>query len=107
MSTLMNAARRGDIKALKTLTSDKSININQQEERTGFTVLHAATAWGNTAIVHWLLSEMKIDTSIRDNSGRRAIDIAREVNLERSNTLLIETIFTSDYIRSQPAATRQ
>lgn len=102
MNTLVDAARRGDIKALKTLTSDKSININQQEERTGFTALHAATAWGNTAIVHWLLSEAKIDPNIRDSIGRRAVDIASEVESKKSRQCLYSVILPEEVVRNSP-----
>lgn len=93
MSKLVDAARRGDIRTLQELAADKETDINQTEPKTGFTALHAATVWGNTATVHWLLSTTQIDSNIRDKVGRRAIDIATSCGQQDSIISLMEATF--------------
>ena len=100
MSKLVDAARSGDIETLKTLTADKNIDINQQEERTGFTALHAAAVWGNTATVHWLLSETNIDPYHRDKAGRRAVDMHR-TGFSQQRTALLEASFHKVYVGNE------
>ena len=90
MSAFVDAARRGDLKSLQSLAKEPQFDINQTEQRTGFTALHAAAAWQNNATLHWLASETKIDPSIQDKAGRRALDIAGEGSNEKALQLLSE-----------------
>jgi len=92
MSKLVNAARRGDIETLKHLAANHDIDINHQEQSTGFTALHAAVAWGNAATVHWLLSETEIDIGIRDSVGRSAMEISTHTCSRSYGNAIEETI---------------
>lgn len=80
MNALMKAARDGDLNALREALKDPNIDPNAQDEITGLTALHIAAAWRNTACTHALLSHKKIQSTIKDNFGRRPIDIFVSTN---------------------------
>lgn len=106
MSAFVSAARKGDIQTLAAYSQRSEFNVNQIEKRTGFTALHAATAWQNKATVHWLLTKTNIDPKLKDKAGRRAIDIASE-NCDKTTFQLLseathERVFAIDGHNIQP-----
>lgn len=52
---------------------DLSVNISD-----GFTALHLAASQGHTNLVKWMIEDMKLDPSIRDNNQKTALHIAVE-----------------------------
>jgi len=60
---------------LNSLLSCRDINVNIQNND-GWTGLHRVCYWGYEACVKELLLDARINTSIRDNQGKTARDIA-------------------------------
>lgn len=50
-------------------------DINVQDEKSGFTPLHCASAWGNANMVRALL-ENGADENIKDKKGRTPLNVA-------------------------------
>ena len=73
MNALFEAAKRGDVKALKRALKDPNIDPNAQDERTGFTALHVAVVWQNKVCLYELLDIANLN--LRDNFGRRPFDV--------------------------------
>jgi len=75
MNALFEAAKRGDVKALKKALNDPNIDPNAQDERTGITALHTAAAWNNTSCVREMLVDKRTNHAMLDYANRRAIDL--------------------------------
>ncbi len=76
MNALFEAAKRGDVNALKSLLKDCDADPNYRDPQTGFTALHTTTVWQNTSCAYELLADGRVDPHQRDFAGRRAIDLA-------------------------------
>jgi len=79
MNALFEAAKRGDVTALKKALNDPNIDPNAQDERTGFTALHVAVVWQNKVCLYELLNIANVN--LRDNFGRRPFDLSRSIYL--------------------------
>lgn len=74
-ATVLNSAIfNGNLELIKFLISQK-MNLNTQDFRDGFTPLHIAVVQKLTPIIELLLKN-NADTTIRDNKGHRAEDLA-------------------------------
>jgi len=75
MNALFEAAKRGDITALRKALKDPNIDPNVQDERTGFTALHTAIAWNNYYCAFALTENAKTMLNIEDQLGRTPNEI--------------------------------
>lgn len=55
---------------------EKGANVNAKDEESGMTSAHHAAATGAIEVLDILISNGKIDLSIKDNKGRSPIDLA-------------------------------
>ncbi|XP_039756205.1 oxysterol-binding protein-related protein 1-like isoform X2 [Pararge aegeria] len=77
---LLNAAREGRVDEVQELLSSNSASINCVDAQ-GNTCLHCAAYRGN-ARVAVLLLQNGIDTTLRNNSGKLAIDLAKDNEMQ-------------------------
>ena len=79
------ATAAGNISAVQVLLSRNDMNVNQQDKRTGRTVLHVACDIGETEIFGILLGHPELDVNQPDNNGKYKITNVRfyfdELNL--------------------------
>jgi len=76
MNALFEAAKRGDVVALKRALKDPNIDPNFQDTKTGMTALHTATVWRNIACAYELIKNNRINLHLRDFAGRRPVEFA-------------------------------
>ena len=88
MNALFEAAKRGNVKALKKALKDPNIDPNAINERTGHSPLHTAIIWQNKVCTNILVNDKRIDEYLLDKNNRRPIDLATEffigLNIEPS-----------------------
>lgn len=88
---IIECAENNDLAGLKkAILSDE--DVNQQEDGTGITALHAAVARGNTESVATLLSVPGIKLDIEDKFGRTPVVLAISLPYDDIVELLREHI---------------
>jgi ankyrin repeat protein len=66
-------------------------NVNVKDPETGLTAIHIAAGLACDGLLRVLLSTNKANLKIRDDRGRRAIDVARQYN-HPAYGIIIKTI---------------
>jgi palmitoyltransferase len=82
------AAYSGSYQAINFLITWGS-KLNMRDRDTGFTALHLAAMQGNKRIVRRLLIK-GIDRTIKDFSGKTALDYAKESNFRTIVTMIVK-----------------
>jgi palmitoyltransferase len=82
------AAYSGSYQAINFLITWGS-KLNMRDRDTGVTALHLAAMQGNTRIVRRLLIK-GIDRTIKDFSGKTALDYAKESNFRTIVTMIVK-----------------
>ena len=85
---------------LSTVKSDPDVNLDlNAQDREGNTPLHLGSMLGRTTIVHVLLAQSSIDSSILNYSGRSPLDLARTPEIFQQ-LQLARAIFTDAQVQS-------
>lgn len=94
---LILAAERGDLYGIRDAVLSGT-SVNYQEDRTGITALHAASARGHLSAVKLLLAHPDIDPQLLDNFGRDALLVAMKTPYDE----VIEVLFTATFPEEEP-----
>ena len=82
-------ARTGQASALAKLCKEHPGLINRSSQTQGGTPLHTAARYGNARTAHHMLTELGANPQLKDQNGKRPIDIAAQSG-HASTTKLFE-----------------
>ncbi|MCH2038104.1 MAG: ankyrin repeat domain-containing protein [Rickettsiales bacterium] len=102
MSQMIEAARHGNIGAIRRIARNDPNAVNKPERFTGSTPLHIAVANKNEATSYVLLTETKADPTLKDAKGRRPLDIALETGNKKTAQMLFEATFAKGSLSIDP-----
>jgi len=102
MTQIIEAARHGNIGALRRFARNDPESVNRADRVTGSTPLHIAVANKNEATSYVLLTETKADPALKDAKGRRPIDIAMETGNSKTTRMLYEATFAKSVLSIAP-----
>jgi ankyrin repeat protein len=87
-TALQNATVFGRAEIVRILVSCEDIDLNVQEDGTGYTALHLAVQHGRPDIISILLKH-GIKSDIKDRAGNTALDLASHFT-DKSMTILLQ-----------------
>ncbi|WOI52573.1 ankyrin repeat domain-containing protein [Parvularcula sp. LCG005] len=105
MKELFDAARNGDLEAIRKIHAKSPKSINAQSKECGSTALHEAARYGNALTAYVLLSEAGANPHLRDHHNHRPLDIAQWSDAATQRVLREATharLYAEASVRSAP-----
>lgn len=102
---IIDAAASKDFAGVDKALAANPDAIHYQDSNTGVTALHIAAADGHLSLTEYLLSKPGVDVTIRDWSGRDALDLAIGIGHAKIIDAISKKLYPKSFGLSGPAPT--